>query len=524
MFLARTERHAPSEQGQADAPVAPGCTPGTLAIKLYRGGTPQYDWLTETEALERAAGAHVVGLFDIAAAGVGRNALVLERLEGGSLEILLRQRARLSVGEAITIIAPIVETISRMHAAGVAHGAVSARSVLFSCLGAPVLARFGSAVLVEPEMPRARRAADPSLIKDVSAIVDLAASVLRSVQNDREVLAVLAWLEQNGHDGAPDVLTELTATLYDLGVPAPVEFLDECVLDSPSTPREVVRQSADGGRSIRSERTSHSGSLSERPIIPSFGLERASQRGLAGLTAEDTEGTRIATQATATFLLPTWLSSQLDRWLADGTALARARDAIALRVPTELTDRIAAARTSLSLVRPRAWLIVAVVIVALVTAVSVVPHGASDNLATDTAVDGVIGPVIDTGDAGAGERAEISEPKVNQHPAIMADDPVAAAVALVGAREQCVLDRSVLCLDSVAQAGSAALSDDQNVVTALQGGAEPTASWSLNADSITVLERLGDSVLLRVAGRNDAVTTILMMKGKTGWRFRDYLP
>jgi len=61
-------------------------------------------------------------------------------------------------------------------------------------------------------------------------------------------------------------------------------------------------------------------------------------------------------------------------------------------------------------------------------------------------------------------------------------------------------------------------------VTALQGGAEPTASWSLNADSITVLERLGDSVLLRVAGRNDAVTTILMMKGKTGWRFRDYLP
>jgi len=523
VFLARTERDGQSEHGHSNAPAAPEFTRGTLALKLYRGGTPQHDWLTETEALERAAGAHVVGLFDIAAAGAGRTALVLERLEGGSLEGLLRQRAHLSVGEAITIVAPIVETVARMHAAGVAHGAVSARSVLFSCLGAPVLARFGSAVLVEPEMPRARRSADPSLIRDVSAIAEFAASVLRSVQVDRGVLAVLAWLAQNGPDGTPDVLTGLTAKLYDLGVPAPVQFLEEGDLDPGSTSREAVWQSADGGQSIRLERTPSLGPLSGRRIIPSLGLERAREHELTGLTAEETQGGRIGTQATAAFLLPTWLSGQLDRWLADGTPLARAREAIALRVPTELTDRIAAARASLSLVRPRVWLIVAVVVVALVTAISVEPHRAGDNTATETAIDGGIGPVMDAGDAGAGERAEISEPLVTRHPAIMADDPVAAASALAAAREQCVRDRSVLCLDGVAQAGSAALSDDQNLVRALQGGAELTASWSLNADSITVVERLGNSVLLRVAGQNDAVTTILMMKGNDGWRFRDYL-
>ena len=523
VFLARTERDAQSEHGQSDGVATPGFMPGTLAVKLYRGGIQQHEWLTEVEALERAAGAHVVVLSDIAAAVSDRTALVLERLEGGSLDTLLRERARLSVGEAITITAPIVETITRMHAAGVAHGAVNARSVLFSCAGAPVLARFRSAVLVEPGMPRARRAADPRLMRDVSAAVDFAASVLRSVQVDREVLAFLAWLEQNGHDGTPDVLTELTAKLYDLGEPAPIQFLEESDLEPASTSREAAWRSAQVGQSIRSERTSHLGPLSGRSIIPSFGLERSSNHEFAGLRAEDTEGARIGTQATAAFLLPTWLSGQLDQWLAAGRPLARVREAIALRVPAELAERLAAARTSLSRVRPRVWLIAAVVIVALVTAVNVVPQRASDNTATDTAVDGAMSPVIGTGAAGASEPAQISEPRVTRHPAIMADDPVAAAMALAGAREQCIRDRSVLCLDGVAQAGSAALSDDQDLVRALQAGAELTTSWSLNADGITILERLGDSVLLGVAGQSDTVTTILMMKGKTGWRFRDYL-
>jgi len=232
----------------------------------------------------------------------------------------------------------------------------------------------------------------------------------------------------------------------------------------------------------------------------------------------------VGTQVTAAFLLPAWLSGQLDQWLADGAPLARARAAIALRVPAELSERIAAARTSLSLVRPRVWLIAVVVMVALVTAVTMVPHRAGDNAATETAMDGGSGPVTDAGDAGASELGELGEPGVTQHPAIMADDPVAAATALAGARERCIRDRSVLCLDGVAQAGSAALTDDQNLVRALQGGAEMTAPWSLNAEKITVLERLGDSALIRVVGQNDAARTILMMKGNFGWRFRDYLP
>lgn len=488
VFLARTERGAQSEQGQSDAVF----TPGTLAIKVYRAGTQQHDWVTEVEALERSGGAHVVGLSDIATSANDRTALVLERLEGGSLAMLLRQCRDLSVGEAITIAAPIVETIARMHAAGVAHGAVSARSVLFSRDGAPVLARFGSAVLVEPEMPRARRAADQQLIRDVSATLDFAASVLRSVSVDREVRALLAWLEENGEVGTPDVLAELTAKLYDLGEPAPVQFSDELELDAVSSARDAAWRSVQAGRS--------------------------------GLTPDDTEGTRLGAQATAAFLLPAWLTGQLDQWLAAGRPLARVRDAIALRVPAELADRITAARISLSVVRPRVWLVAVGVVVALVTAVNVVPQPAGDNTEMETAIDGGIDPAIDTGDSGQDETADINEPEASQHPAILADDPVAAAVALVAAREQCIRSRSVLCLDGVAQAGSAALGEDQDLVRAIQGGAELSASWSLNAVGVTVLERLGDSVLLDIGGQNDVVTMILMMKGDAGWRFRDYLP
>ena len=173
------------------------------------------------------------------------------------------------------------------------------------------------------------------------------------------------------------------------------------------------------------------------------------------------------------------------------------------------------------------WLIAAGVLVALVTAVNVVAPPAADNTATDMNIYGGIGPgidnEIDVGHQRPDAPAELMKPSVAQHPAILADDPVAAAVELIAARERCMHDRSVLCLDGIAQAGSAALVDDQNLVRSLQDGAELTASWSLDANNITVLERLGGSVLLGITVQNDTVKTILMMKGDAGWRFRDYL-
>lgn len=529
MFLARTERDAQSELGQSDAAL----TPGTLAIKLYRAGTRQHDWLTEVEALERCAGAHVVGLSDIAAAAADRTALILERLEGASLETLLRERTQLLVGEAITITAPIVETIARMHVSGVVHGAVNARSVLFACDGAPVLARFGSALLIEPEMPRARRAADASLIRDVSATVEFAASVLRSLPVDREVLALLAWLESNGQGDTPDMLAELTARLYDLGDPTAVRFQDESEFELAPTSPETAWRSFQVGHSIRSGRTSRWEPTSEGRNIRSLGIERRQNHELAGHTTEATDDASLGVQATTAFLLPAWLTSQLDQWLAKGRSIARAREAIAFRVPAELAERVAAARTSLSLVRPRVWLIAAGVLVALVTAVNIVAPPAGDTTATDSNIGGGIMPAIDE-EIGVDDQRpdvpnELMKPGVTQNPAIMADDPVAAAVELVAARERCIRDRSVLCLDGIAQAGSAALIDDQNLVRSLQGGAELTASWSLDSNNITVLERLGGSALLGITGQNDigqndTVTTILMMKGDAGWRFRDYLP
>ncbi|MCY7412496.1 MAG: hypothetical protein LH471_05595, partial [Salinibacterium sp.] len=76
VFLARTERDSPSEHSRVDA----ASTSKTVALKLYRAGVRQHDWITEVEALERSAGAHVVALTDIAATAADRVALVLDRL------------------------------------------------------------------------------------------------------------------------------------------------------------------------------------------------------------------------------------------------------------------------------------------------------------------------------------------------------------------------------------------------------------------------------------------------------------
>ncbi|MDP3208537.1 MAG: hypothetical protein Q8M65_05260, partial [Rhodoglobus sp.] len=91
------------------------------AVKVYRPGVTEQSVIAEAAALSRAAGDHVVTLSDLAMGPTGVPALILDRLPGGSLSRLLRDRAALSVGEAITILAPLALTLDRLHQCGVAH-------------------------------------------------------------------------------------------------------------------------------------------------------------------------------------------------------------------------------------------------------------------------------------------------------------------------------------------------------------------------------------------------------------------
>jgi hypothetical protein len=105
-----------------------------------------------------------------------------------------------------------------------------------------------------------------------------------------------------------------------------------------------------------------------------------------------------------------------------------------------------------------------------------------------------------------------------------ADDPISALVALLAARDRCIHDLSVPCLDSVGQEGSSALGDDQRLVRSLQNGGQSPESLLVSASQVTLDERSGDSVLLKLGDvPGTAPASVLVMKTPDGWRIRDYL-
>jgi hypothetical protein len=163
------------------------------------------------------------------------------------------------------------------------------------------------------------------------------------------------------------------------------------------------------------------------------------------------------------------------------------------------------------------WIVAATVGVALVAAIVFVPQGDSGARADAEPTPTPSATEPGHGWTPTGSTGEPTDP-------VQGDDPVAAVVALLEARDGCVADRSVLCLDAVGQVGSSALDDDQRLVRTLQDGAESPEPFLVDADQVTLAERLGDTALLELAGLAETQpASILLMKTEAGWRIRDYL-
>lgn len=161
-----------------------------VALKVYRDGVATSDITAEVEALARAAGPHVVVVVDVASAD-GRPVLIMQRLGTHTLSGLFVARATLTSGEAVTILAPLAESIERCHRAGVAHGALRASVVGFTATGSPTLTGFGRATVFEPGLPEAGRAEITAVQLDRDAFARLAEDVLGRVPRAEPIRA---WL------------------------------------------------------------------------------------------------------------------------------------------------------------------------------------------------------------------------------------------------------------------------------------------------------------------------------------------
>jgi len=420
------------------------------ALKVYRPSCLADARAVELEALTRAAHAHVVQVRDVAS-----NSLILERLELGSLAQLLAGRSALSLGEALTILAPLGSAIDSMHDSGVAHGAIGPTTVLFRATGAPVLACFGQAALHEPALTPAGQGDIPGVIDDRAAFARLSATVL-ATQRDSRVTRLLDWLAEQGEQGFPDAIGEAVAErLFGMADAEPVRFERDDVPSGPAIPARVV-----SARAVSTDSVPVGASVARRAGLPQW--------------IDDT-------------LAESFTGSLIGAWRERLLAHLRA-------------------------VRRRVWILAGAVALALVVALLVVPTNDEQPVSSGTTTP-----------------APSETPVVVEISAVTGDDPLEALTALLEVRERCIRELSILCLEGVDQVGSAAMAHDVALVRSLQSDSgEQRANAPLDATESHVVERLGDSALIRLA-TSEAETgdtqpaSLLLMKGEAGWRIRGYL-
>ncbi|KQP55605.1 protein kinase [Agreia sp. Leaf283] len=136
-------------------PSSPSAEPHPRArlVKVFHAETSASSIDVELAALSAPVNTHVVRLIDVATVGWGEPpCLVLERLPGPALSAYLDDQQRLTAGQAVTILAPLCAAVQALHEAGVTHGAVHLRRIVFDQRGAPVLTGFGRGALLSPPL------------------------------------------------------------------------------------------------------------------------------------------------------------------------------------------------------------------------------------------------------------------------------------------------------------------------------------------------------------------------------------
>ena len=106
-----------------------------VAVKVVPVGADGPEATIAARELGVLASVEVEGLVGFhEALGLGGDppavAIVLDLVTGGSLQRAVSGRGHLSVGESVTVLAPVARALAGLHAAGVVHGDVSPTNVL----------------------------------------------------------------------------------------------------------------------------------------------------------------------------------------------------------------------------------------------------------------------------------------------------------------------------------------------------------------------------------------------------------
>ena len=126
-----------------------------VAIKVMRPALAEDPDFVERFAREARAAARlsspeVVAVFDQGTdAATGTAYLVMERVSGGTLRDVLRERGALPPAQALDLLEPVLHALAAAHAAGLVHRDVKPENVLLSSDGHVKVADFGLARAIE---------------------------------------------------------------------------------------------------------------------------------------------------------------------------------------------------------------------------------------------------------------------------------------------------------------------------------------------------------------------------------------
>ncbi|WP_181408937.1 protein kinase domain-containing protein [Schumannella soli] len=547
-----------------------------LLVVHDEGGTPRVmkHWSRhddrvdrELRALDRARGDHVVRLIDVGDDGDGV-AAVLERAERGDLARLLRDRATISSGELVTIMAPLASTVARLHRAGVAHGRITAHRVLFDSSGAPQLCGFGGAELFEHGLAPAHLERLESVRRDRDAVALLARSLAERITGGAGRRALDAV--QRAAADPDDPLGRLSAELFAFSSGSPVRFPIETDAEGPAEPlaatalprRAAVapadamsgrgdhadlggdgdRTSSPGGRrrARRREGRGAAGSGSSGSVgratrrqrergerIGDGRAARSPRRSRRTGSAGDPTRTRDAMASTTHRRTGGDARRRIIGEALDGAPVAAAR-AWAARVALTQSPRRRRGAVALGSAAAAALLVFLLVPgpsaaetprpEADATGTSSVPPASTSSAATadrEAATDRA-------GDKRSDSAAPSTAAPDRADKAVQGDDPLAAARALLTLRRDSLRELDVQGLARVLDPGSTAAADDRALLERLDAGSATVADRArVDLAATEVSEQLGDAVVIRLAPNSDPAS-LLLIRGEAGWRIRAY--
>ncbi len=127
--------------------------------RVPKTSIPSIEAFTEDVALARTIDhPHVARLLDVRESE-GEWLLISQYVAAGTLAALLERRGPLSLGELVTLISPLAQGLAAMHRAGLIHGHLGLRDVMFDADGRPVITDAGLRLQEYPGSPAADLAA-----------------------------------------------------------------------------------------------------------------------------------------------------------------------------------------------------------------------------------------------------------------------------------------------------------------------------------------------------------------------------